>query len=250
MISNFNVCDKADTKKKDSKRKDSESDTKKKDTKNNTKPDTKNKTERGTKNNTRPDIKNNTKPDTNDDTRASIKNKQKSINNRYKSLLETKKTIKNNIDLVYNALKKLPNESQPKLIELVRLDTILNDSINVVWREIHEGVKKGIKKIDINKIKNVDSFIFQLRAIINHKILLLKTSVVVKLNIIIGDIKNKSNIGDVYNYNDKDKLFMIDKDLDNYMKHLKRDLGGIKQNLKTISVYQTDSHKTLMRFLK
>ena len=111
-------------------------------------------------------------------------------------------------------------------------------------------IKKGIKKIDINKIKNVDSFIFQLRAIINHRILLLKTSVVVKLNIIIGDIKNKSNIGDVYNYNDKDKLFMIDNDLDNYMKQLKTDLGGIKQNLKTISAYQTDSHKTLMRLLK
>ena len=89
-----------------------------------------------------------------------------------------------------------------------------------------------------------------MRAIINHKILLLKTSVIAKLNIIIGDIKNKSNIGDVYNYNDKDKLFMIDNDLGNYMKHLKRDIGDIKQNLKTISVYQTDSHKTLMRFLK
>ena len=78
---------------------------------------------------------------------------------------------------------------------------------------------------------------------------MLKTSVIVKLNIIISDIKNKWNV-DVYNYNDKDKLFMIDNDLDNYMKHLKRDLGSIKQNLKTISAYQTDSHKTLTRFLK
>ena len=43
---------------------------------------------------------------------------------------------------------------------------------------------------------------------------------------------------------------MIDDDLDNYMKHLKRDLGNIKQNLKTISAYQADSHKTLMIFLK
>ena len=43
---------------------------------------------------------------------------------------------------------------------------------------------------------------------------------------------------------------MIDNDLDNYMKQLKTDLGGIKQNLKTISAYQTDSHKTLIRFLK
>ena len=62
---------------------------------------------------------------------------------RYKSLLEIKKTIKNNIDLVYNALKKLLNESQPKLIELFRLDTLLNDSINAIWREIYERDKKG-----------------------------------------------------------------------------------------------------------
>ena len=126
----------------------------------------------------------------------------------------------------------------------------MNDSINVIWREIHERDKKGIKKIDINKIKNDDSFIYQLKGIINHRILLLKASVIVKLNIITSDIKNKSNIDDAYNYNDKDKLFMIDNDLDNYMKHLKRDLGSIKQNLKTISAYQTDSHKTLIRFLK
>ena len=125
----------------------------------------------------------------------------------------------------------------------------MNDSINVIWCEIHERDKKGIKKIDINKIKNDDSFIYQLKGIINHRILLLKASVIVKLNIITSDIKNKSNIDDAYNYNDKDKLFMIDNDLDNYMKHLKRDLGSIKQNLKTISAYETDSHKTLTRFL-
>ena len=64
-----------------------------------------------------------------------------------------------------------------------------------------------------------------MKGIINHKILLLKTSVIVKLNIIISDIKNKSNIDDVYNYNDKDKLFMIDNDLDKYMKHLKKDIN-------------------------
>ena len=89
-----------------------------------------------------------------------------------------------------------------------------------------------------------------MKGIINHKILLLKTSVIAKLNLIISDIKNKSNIGDVYNYNDKDQLFMIDNDLDKYMKHLKRDLGTIKQNLKMISTCQTDSNETLEGFLK
>ena len=123
--------------------------------------------------------------------------------------------------MVYNALKKLPNESQPKLIELVRLDTILNDSINVIWREIYERDKKGLKKIDINKIKNVDTFIHQLNIVINNKKQLLKTLIIVKLNCIISDIKTKSKIDNIYNFNDKDKLFMINDDLDKYMKILK-----------------------------
>ena len=178
-----------------------------------------------------------------------IIDKQKLLKQRYKSLLETKKTIKNNIELIYSALKKLPKESQPKLIELIRLDTILNDSINVIWREIYERDKKGIKKIDVNKIKNVDGFIHQLRIIINNKIVLLKTSFIVKLNLIISDLKEKSRMNDVYNYNDTDKLYMIYNDLDKYMKHLKKDIASIKQMLKTISANHTDSHQTLMKFL-
>ena len=86
--------------------------------------------------------------------------------------------------------------------------------------------------------------------VINNRKLLLKTLVIVQLIRIISDINTKSNIGDVYNYNDKDKLFMIFNDLDNYMKHLKKDLGSIKQDLKTISGDQAKSHKTLMKLLK
>ena len=171
------------------------------------------------------------------------KKNQVAVKNRYKSLLETRKTIRNNIDSVYS-------ESQLKANELIKLDTILNDSINIIWREIHERDKKVIKKIDINKIKNVDSFIYELKDMINHKILLLKTSVIVKLNVIINDIKNNSDMDYIYNYSNKDKLFMIYNNLEKYMKHLKRDLGSMKQNLKTMSAYQTDSHKNLMRFLK
>ena len=132
-----------------------------------------------------------------------------------------------------------------KANELIKLDTILNDSINVIWREINESYKKAIKKIDINKIKNVDSFIYEMKAIINHKILLLKTSAIVKLNVVITDVKNKSNMDDIYNYSNKNKIFMIYNDLEKYMKHLKRDLRSIKQNFKIISAYQTDSRKTL-----
>ena len=146
------------------------------------------------KNISEPDTKNNTKPYSKDDIEsnindiiASIRKNQITVKKRYKSLLETKKTIRNNIDLVYSGLRKLSSESQLKANEL---------------------------------------------------------------NVIISDIKNKSNIDDIYNYSNKNKISMIYNDLEKYMKHLKRDIGSIKQNLKTISAYQSDSHKILMRFLK
>ena len=88
----------------------------KEDTKNNTEPDTKNNTESDTKNNTKPHTKDDIESNIND-IRASIRKNQITIKNRYKSLLETKKTIRNNIDLVYSGLKKLPSESQLKANE-------------------------------------------------------------------------------------------------------------------------------------
>ena len=118
-----------------------------------------------------------------------IKDKQKIIKQRFKSLLQTKKTIKKNTELIYSALKRLPEKSQPKLTELIRLDIISNDSINVIWREIYERERKIFKKIDVNKVKNVDAFIDQLINIINNETVLLKTTVIIKLNSIISDLK-------------------------------------------------------------
>ena len=69
----------------------------------------------------------NNKPATNADIKALIKYKQKLIKQRFKSLLQTKKTIKNNTELIYSSLKRLPRESQQKLIELIRLDAISNE---------------------------------------------------------------------------------------------------------------------------
>ena len=56
-------------------------------------------------------------------------------------------------------------------------------------------------------------------------------------------------MNDIYNFDDKDKLSKIDKDLDKYMIHLKRDMGSVKTILRTISDNQTDSHQILMNLL-
>ena len=50
--------------------------------------------------------------------------------------------------MIYSALKRLPKESQLKLIELIILGTISNDSINVIGCEIYERESKVFKKID------------------------------------------------------------------------------------------------------
>ena len=71
----------------------------------------------------------------------------------------------------------------------------------------------------------------------------------VKLKRIKSDLKEKSGMNDVYNFDDKDKLSKIDKDLDKYMIHLKRDIGSVKTILRTISDNQTDSHQILMNLL-
>ena len=79
---------------------------------------------------------------------------------------------------------------------------------------------------------------------------MLKTSVIVILDFILINLKEKSEMDDVYICNDIDKLYMICKDLEKCMKHLKKYIGIIKQNLQTISPNQTDSYQTLMKFLK
>ena len=57
-----------------------------------------------------------------------------------------------------------------------------------------------------------------MKIIINNKKHLLRTLIIPKLNNIITDIKTKSKIENIYNFNDKDKLFMINGDLDKHIK--------------------------------
>ena len=91
MISLIHILNKKDIKEKDIEKKDIEKkDTVKKDTEQDT---------------------NNNKLATSDDIKAHIVDTQKLIKQRYISLLKTKKTIKNHIELINSALKKLPKES-------------------------------------------------------------------------------------------------------------------------------------------
>ena len=78
---------------------------------------------------------------------------------------------------------------------------------------------------------------------------MLKTTVITKLNYVISDLKVKSGMNDVYNFNDIDKLSKINNDLNKYMNRLKIEIGSVKTILKTASTNQNDSHQTLMKLL-
>ena len=84
---------------------------------------------------------------------------------------------------------------------------------------------------------------------INSKTVFLKITVIVKLNSIISDLKVKSGMDDVYNFNDIDKLSKVNNDLDKYMNRLKRDIGSVKTILKTVSTNRNDSHQILLKLL-
>ena len=114
----------------------------------------------------------------------------------------------------------------------------------MAWNLWERGV---FKKIDVNKVKNIDVFIDILINIINNKTVLLTTTLLVKLNRIISDLKVKSGMDNIHNFDDKDKLSKTD--LDKYMIHLKRDIGSVKKILKTISGNPTDSHQILTNLL-
>ena len=103
-IDKFNSYIKLETKKKDIEKKDIEKkDIKKKDT-------AKEHIEKVNAKKSSIEHDANNKPATSADIKEHIIDKQKLIKKRYKSLLQTKKTIKNNIELIYSALKKLPKE--------------------------------------------------------------------------------------------------------------------------------------------
>ena len=78
---------------------------------------------------------------------------------------------------------------------------------------------------------------------------MLKTTVITKINCIIGDLKVKSGMDDVSNFNDIDKLSKVNNDFNKYMNRLKRDIGSVKTILKTVSTNQNDSHQILMKLL-
>ena len=66
-----------------------------------------------------------------------INNKKNLINKINIRLSKAKAKVSNNIKSIYKGLSKLQNDDSWLRLELNKIDTILDDAINVVWYDIY-----------------------------------------------------------------------------------------------------------------
>ena len=98
-----------------------------------------------------------------------INNKKALINKINIRLSKAKTKVSNNIKSIYKGLSKLQNDDSWLRLELNKIDTILDDAINVVWYDIYGKNRKSSKIINIDKHKDIDGYVSKLTAIMNNK---------------------------------------------------------------------------------
>ena len=82
------------------------------------------------------------------------------------------------------------NDTRLRLDELDRIDTIFDDTLNVVWYEIYGKNRKSSKIINIGKHKNIGKYVSKLEDIIINNIKLMSGMI----SRTMCDIKNKTNM--------------------------------------------------------
>ena len=157
------------------------------------------------------------------------------INKINTRLAKAKTKVTNNIKSVYKATCKLQDEiysdddSWLRLVELNKIDTILDDALNVVWYEIYGKNRKSSKMINIDKHKDINGYVSKLTDIINNKIKL--TNVMsMRIGRVMCNIKNKTNMVNEKIHKvseiDNDTLHLIDDNLDEIITYL---IKGLKK---------------------
>ena len=109
------------------------------------------------------------------DTLDKIKNKISTINKINKGLAKVKEEVAKKIELIYEAMRELQddiysNESCLRLVELNKIDAIIDEALNAVWNEICGKNRINPEKIKIDKHKDIDGYVSKLTVVINNKI--------------------------------------------------------------------------------
>ena len=156
--------------------------------------------------------------------------------------------------MAYETKHKLQDEiylddTRLRLDELDRIDTIFDDTLNVVWYEIYGKNRKSSKIINIGKHKNIGKYVSKLEDIIINNIKLM-SAMNMKITRTMCDIKNKTNmVNEIIHKasvmdNDLSTLHLIDDNRDEVITYLNNGLKTSEKRLETIDFYVTSGCKT------
>ena len=189
------------------------------------------------------------KTKTKNNIKTEINNKKNLINKINVRLSKAKTKGTNNIKSVYKAKCKLQdeiylNDTGLRLDELNMIDNKFDDTLNVVWYEIHGKNRKSSKMINLCKHKkNIGKYVSKLDDIIINNIKLI-SAINMKINRTMSDFKNKANM-----VNEKIHKESVMGNLDEIITYLNNVLKKSEKSLETIDVYITSCRKTLGEYL-
>ena len=137
--------------------------------------------------------------------------------------------------MIYGAMRELQDEiysyvSWLRLVELNKIDAIIDEALNVVGNEICGKNRISPEKININKHKDIDGYVSKLTDVINNKIELLNR-MDEAIDHVMSEIKNKTNMIDEKIHKvsemDNDTLHLIDDKLNAIITQSRKKLSKI-----------------------
>ena len=87
------------------------------------------------------------------------------------------------------------NDSWLRLVELDKIDAIIDKALNAGWNEICGENRISPEKINIDKHKDLDGYVSELTDVINNKIELVNR-MVGAIDHVMSEIKNERNMTD------------------------------------------------------
>ena len=129
-----------------------------------------------------------------------INDKINMINKLYNRLEKAKANVIKRIELICKGIRELEDEiysddSWFRLVELEKIDAIIDEALNVVWNMICGENRICPEEIKIDKHKDIDGYVSKLTAVINNKIELMNKMGGV-IDHVMSEIKNETNMID------------------------------------------------------
>ena len=197
------------------------------------------KTKTKTKAKTKTETENKTKTKTETDTKKimldKINTKISVINKLNEGLAKVKADVIKKVELIYEGICELQDEiysddSWLKLLELNKIDAIIDKTLNVVWNAICGKNRINPEKIKIDKHKDIDGYVSKLTDVINNKTELLNR-MCRTIDHVMSEIKNETNMIDEKIYKvsemDKDTLHLINDKLKEIINQSRKNLSKI-----------------------